>query len=128
MTFNSTKLLVTIAFIGLGLTACAQNSSKQDINFTKFDVSVKDKKVAIDFSTDKSIETNFFEIQKSSDGINFHTIALILGPDPKQQDCDCYGYSEKIDNKNAKQSYYRAKHISADGVAQYSKPRVLARS
>lgn len=127
MTLKSTKLLITLTFIGLGFAANSQ--SKQDnINFTKFDVSVKNQKVAIDFSTDKSLETNYFEIQKSVDGINFHTIALILGPDPKQHDCDCYGYSEKLDSKNAKQSYYRAKHISADGAAQYSEPRLLTRS
>lgn len=105
-----------------------QNSTEQPkIKFTKFSISTDKKKIAIDWATDASVPTNYFEIQKSLDGVNFKTIALVLGPDPKQSTCDCYGCFDKYVRKKAKHSYYRLKHVDTNGEEQVSEAKLLAK-
>lgn len=122
----STILFTLITFICSCVNAQVQPTSSV-IKFTKFDVVEQNSKIAINIETDGTVQTNYFEIQKSNDGVNFKTIALILGPDPKQTTCDCYGCFDKLLIGNTK-AYYRAKHISSDGVEQVSSPKSLAKS
>ena len=100
----------------------AQNST---INVTTFKIFVKEQKVIIDWKTDGATATNYFAIQKSIDGINYKTVALVLGPDPKQKNGDCYGCSDKI-SEAAKPSYYRLVHIDTDGNEQITEAKLLA--
>ena len=95
-------------------------AQKHDITFNDFTVSAMDKRVVIDWKTDGEKATNYFEVQKSMDGINFKTIALVLGPDPKQTTSDSYGFFDKDLAKNAKKSYYRLVHIDTNGNQQIS--------
>ena len=123
ITLHTILIIVSCFFY---ISADAQVSpSIRNINFTKFDVFAQNSKVAIKLSTDGKVATNYFEIQKSSDGVTFKTIALILGPDPKQSTCDCYGCFDKLLN-DSKSAYYRAKHIGADGTEQFTDAKQLA--
>ena len=72
-------LISTIVLSSPGLIA-----QKHNINVTEFTVSAKQQKVIIDWKTDGATATNYFAVQKSTDGVNFKTVALVLGPDPKQ--------------------------------------------
>lgn len=126
-----TQLLVMMVFPSLiGLSSFAQNQEKQEnqINFSKFNVSSDKKKISIDWSIENAAPANYFEVQKSNDGINFKTIALVLGPDPKQITGDYYAYFDKYVRKYAKHSYYRLKHIGTNGVEQLSEAKLLAKS
>lgn len=129
---NTQKItqFITIFFFSLlvsSLTKAQVQAGKAEIKFTKFTVSTEKKRVSIDWSTDNAAETNYFEIQKSVDGVNFKTIALVLGPDPKQLSGDCFGCFDKYIAKNAKRSYYRLKHIDSNGVEQLSETKLLAK-
>jgi hypothetical protein len=95
------------------------------INFTSFTVNSNQKGIKIDWATDNKKPTNYFEIERSSDGINFETIALVLGPDPKQPRCDCYESFDKPKSK-AKKYFYRLKHVSVDGEIELSETKTLA--
>ena len=79
----------------------------------------------IDWATDNKVPTNYFEIERSSDGINFKTIALVLGPDPKQTNCNCYECFDKPDS-NTKKYFYRLKHVSSEGEIELSETKMLA--
>jgi len=101
------------------------NSQQAKINYTSFTVNTVRQKVMIDWSTDNKVATNYFEIQRSFDGVNFKTIALVLGPDPKQTKCDCYeGFDKPLTNKH--KYFYRLKHVSTDGKVELSETRMLA--
>lgn len=97
------------------------------VKLTSFTVLEKNKKIAIDWSTEKNTATNYFEIQKSTDGMNFKTIALVLGPDPQKRDCDCYGCFDKFLKKDARHSYYRLKHIDQSGKEELSEVKMIAK-
>jgi hypothetical protein len=122
--FRSISFLIFGSLIGI--TAIAQDQQVHKINFKDFAISVKQEKVNIHWSTDNTIPANYFEVQKSTDGVNYKTIYLVLGPDPAQSDCDCYGCFDKIVKKESKYCYYRLVHITPDGTEQTSEPKQLA--
>ncbi|MDQ6757137.1 MAG: hypothetical protein M3004_09390 [Bacteroidota bacterium] len=105
------------------LTSITNVLAQKHVNVTDFTVSVKAEKVNIDWKTDGATATNYFAIQKSIDGLNYRTVALVLGPDPKQKG-DCYGCSDK----KTKHSYYRLVHVDTDGTEQITEPKLLVRS
>ena len=73
----------------------------------------------------KHRNTNYFEVEKSTDGKNFKTVAYVLGADPTKTDCECFGCFDKVTGK-AKESYYRLKHVNTNGSVQFSEVRMLA--
>ena len=94
------------------------------INYTSFTVHTVNKRIMIDWSTDNKVATNYFEIQRSFDGKDFKTIAMVLGPDPRQANCDCYeGFDKPSTNKKY---FYRVKHVDLDGNVDLSKTEMLA--
>jgi len=94
------------------------------ISYTSFTVNEANKKVIIDWITSENVVANYFEIQRSSDGKNFKTIALVLGPDPKQGSNNSYECFDTPSNK--KKYFYRLKHISTDGETELSEVKMLA--
>jgi trimeric autotransporter adhesin len=102
-----------------GTNAQTAVTSNKNINITNFTVYAKDAKIVIDWATDAAAATNYWEVQRSTDGTQFSAIALVLGADPRQEG-DRYQYMEKLkDSKNAT-AYYRLRHIGADGKEQLS--------
>ncbi|MEP6615714.1 MAG: hypothetical protein ABJA57_04010 [Ginsengibacter sp.] len=118
--------LITCALVAL--TGNAQNGKGTNINYTSFTVSTQHNRIMLDWNTDSKVATNYFEIQRSSDGMNYKTIALVLGPDPMKPNCDCYGCFDKLPVKRNAKTYYRIKHIDINGTAQFSQSRELAGS
>jgi hypothetical protein len=114
--------LLSMHVVTLGQTV---GTDPARINFTSFTVDSNKKGIKIDWATDNKIPTNYFEIERSSDGKNFKTIALVLGPDPKQTGCDCYECFDKP-KSNAKKYFYRLKHVSTDGEIELSETKMLA--
>ena len=104
-----TQLIITLIFSSLITSSSAQNQPRQGgkLNFAVFNVTTDEKRISIDWSIESATPTNYFEIQKSTDGLNFKTIALVLGPDPKKPRGDCYGCFDKYVRKNARHSYGR---------------------
>ena len=108
--------------VSLGQTQATQQAR---INYTSFTINATPKRILIDWGTDNKIATNYFEIERSLDGKNFKTIALVLGADPKQENCDCY---EGFDKPNAKSKkyFYRLKHVGLNGEIDLSETKMLA--
>ncbi len=117
--------LLVVLFLSLGFTTHAQQIVQNKIEITSFRVVKDQNKVAINWATDKNSQTNYFEVEKSSDGKNFKTIAYVLGADPAKTDCECFGCFDKITGK-VKESYYRLKHVNTDGNVQFSEVKMLA--
>jgi len=118
--FATAFLIFLLAHID---ATCQTQQAK--INYTSFTVNAVQKRIMIDWVTDNKVPTNYFEIQRSMDGKNFKTIALVLGPDPKQSDCDCFEGFDKPAT-NTKRYFYRLKHVSIDGQIDLSETKMLA--
>ena len=122
---NILKTAIAIFFIMQSLVINAQNAHQHDINIIDFTVVMNQNKVKINWATDKANSTNYFEVEKSSDGKNFKTVAYVLGADPAKKDCDCYGCFDKI-SSSEKKSYYRLKHVDSSGFVEFSEVKMLA--
>ncbi len=119
-----TKGLVIVLYLSLGINVNAQKNKFERINITNFRVLKQQNKVFIQWSTDGTSQTNYFEVEKSTDGKNFKAVAYVLGADPTKADCDCFGCFDKINSK-AQESFYRLKHVNTDGNIQFSEVRML---
>ena len=119
---NVSVVFLAIHTVTLGQAITAEHAK---INFTSFTVNSVQKRIIIDWATDNKVPINYFEIERSNDGINFKTIAMVLGPDPKQTNCDCYKCFDKA-GSNAKKYFYRLKHVSTDGEIELSEMKMLA--
>ena len=117
--------LIVVLFLSLAFNVNAQKNSSEKINITHFEVVKEQNKIVLEWSTDKSSKTNYFEVEKSTDGKNFKTVAYVLGADPTKTDCECYGCFDKVTGK-AKESYYRLKHVNSNGNIQFSEVKMLA--
>jgi hypothetical protein len=128
---NAKKLqqctIVFLLFLLTHLVSLGQTQVKQEgkINYTSFTINATQKRILIDWGTDNKVPTNYFEIERSLDGVNFKTIALVLGQDPKQEGCDCYEGFDKPDTRS-KKYFYRLKHVGLDGEIELSETKMLA--
>jgi hypothetical protein len=107
---------------GIGQTATDTTASK--ITYTSFTVNSGAKGIMIDWSVADPGKANYFEIQRSTDGKDFRTVAMVLGPDPRQPSGDQYECIDKPATKN-KKYFYRLKHVSVDGEAELSQTKAL---
>jgi trimeric autotransporter adhesin len=112
-------LVVLAMAITLNSNAQSTAAGSKNINITNFTVYAKEAKIVIDWSTDGTAATNYWEVQRSTDGVQFSAIALVLGADPRQ-DGDKYQYMEKVKDSKTTTAYYRLRHIGADGKEQLS--------
>ena len=106
-------LLVLVLLTGFNVKA------QKEIKITNFSIYAKDSKLIIDWATDGIVATNYWQVQRSPDGIQFTTIAYVLGPDPRQSG-DQYEYMEKVKDKKLMNSYYRLIHTDLNGVVMTS--------
>lgn len=119
------RSVIAIVFTALAFGGSAQSAQHKKINITDFHVVKNQNKVDINWSTDKTVITNYFEVEKSNDGKHFKTVAYVLGADPSKTDCDCYGCFDKI-STNAKEYYYRLKHVDTNGFVEFSEVKTIA--
>jgi hypothetical protein len=110
------KLIYLVALICVSaFNINAQTTGiRQKPTITSFTVNVKETKISLNWTTDGSVATNYWEVQRSQDGIQFTTIALVLGSDPKQSG-DAYKFFERISDCKAPVVYYRLRHIDTLG-------------
>lgn len=96
------------------------------INITSFNVYEKDNKIFINWATDGTASVNYWEVQRSTNGTEFSTIAMVLGPDPRQQG-DNYQYMEKVKDSKVTVVYYRLCHIDTNGKEIFSEIKQLTK-
>src|SRR5258708_37956245 len=95
---DTMKRIIYISLLILAASNCKAQTENR-IKLIDFTVNEKNDKRVINWATDGTVTTNYFEVQRSADGKTFKTIALILGPDPEQQG-DRYQYVEKVKEKD----------------------------
>ena len=116
---------VLVIFLAvLTVAGKSQDAQARHINMIDFNVVKDGNRVEINWITDKKEATNYFEVEKSGDGRDFKTVALVMGPDPSKKDCDCYGCYDKINSKSDT-TYYRVKHVDSNGVFDFSSVKMI---
>lgn len=118
-TIKKTGFFLLVLF-SLSCMGEAQNRKNgPEVNITQFNVYEKHNEIFIEWATDAAVATNYWEVQRSTDGKEFSTIALVLGPDPGKPG-DTYRYKEQVGKGRHPGNYYRLCHVATDGTRQIS--------
>jgi hypothetical protein len=111
------KKIVSLLLIAVVLTCSTKGQTStriKKINVTNFKVDENDNQLTITWATDGNISANYWRVQSSTDGRNFSTFAIVLGPDPRQQG-DNYQYQGHKSGKKEVKKYYRLCAVVDDG-------------
>ena len=121
------KQILIGAIISLTLAMYCPALIAQDLNKVKivdFGFRQKENKVFLKWSTESDETINYFEIEKSIDGIHFKPIAIVMGPDPSSNEKNIFGGFDKLD-ETKNEIYYRLKHLSEEGTEEYSEVKLF---
>lgn len=93
------------------------------VNFVAFTASKQDEEsIALSWTTTDEINNNHFEIQRSNDGINFKSVAIVL-PGTDNSNIHLYKYNDRYTSKGV--IYYRIRQVDHDGKEKYSMVKMV---
>ena len=91
------------------------------VNINYFNAVAQDRSTHLTWGTEREINHNHFEVEKSFSDKNFKTIAMVLGPRSVVGIKNYYEYLDKAPGKQPeKVSFYRLKQVDKDGKVMYS--------
>jgi hypothetical protein len=92
------------------------------VKYYSFDASVVNKAVTCTWITEEEINNNYFELERSFDGIHYSTAAIIFAAENSSAAQQTYQYKDNAAALNNHYIvYYRIKQVDKDGTATYSK-------
>lgn len=91
------------------------------VKFLSFDAALIGNSVACKWSVADQAENSHYELERSSDGTNFSSIAYIFGQDVSSTQDQQYSFLDKSASMQAKQTvFYRVKEVDNLGRISYS--------
>lgn len=116
------RIVFIVFFAFMCSTNYAQKAGNGRSKIVDFKVESVDNSINLIWATENADNDNYFEVEKSKNGKNFRTVAIILGPDPQKSDKE-YDFVDKKITGNT--SYYRVKHVSSTGETQFSETKMI---
>lgn len=101
---------------GFSVTTSATNIPLP-IELSTFTAAARDGKVFLNWTTDSELNNDFFQVQRSSDGTEFESIARIAGAGTTQQE---HTYQAIDGSPYPGRSYYRLVQTDFDGTRTFS--------
>lgn len=92
------------------------------VNFTSFYISKSGQNIQLSWSTDKEINNNHFEVERSSDGLNWEKIALVFSTG-NANNSNNYNYNDKTISSPV--VYYRLRQVDINGRFMYSSIKTI---
>ena len=109
----------------INLNASKFQSAKvpANIDITDIFATINTDDIAINWKTKNETSAALqFEVQRSTDGRDYHTIAQVVGIGPNGSSDNSYKISDRFEQiKNANQLAYRVKAINTSGLIKYYK-------
>jgi Secretion system C-terminal sorting domain len=100
------------------------NFSTLPVELYSFSAVKKDNGAEINWATASEINNEWFELERSTDGKEFTTAAMIAGNGTTAEKSS-YSFTDKLKNVTAAVVYYRLKQIDIDGNFTYSSVRTV---
>lgn len=116
-----TAIIIIILCSAISVTA--NNGSLSLTNGIYQSVSVKatEQSIVLSWSSAADLNNSHFEVERSSDKLNFKTVAVVLDGFEMEGAAKSYLFKEGISIlKDIHTAYYRLKLINNDGTATYS--------
>ncbi len=88
------------------------------VELISFEGFIEDNSVKLEWSTASEVNNDYFQVEKSSNGIDFEILTVISGNGNSNTVNDYYTYDDLPLNKQT--MYYRLKQVDFDGKFEYS--------
>ncbi|MFN7014751.1 MAG: T9SS type A sorting domain-containing protein, partial [Bacteroidia bacterium] len=108
---------VVTAFSPFTLASANASNNPLPIELLSFNTTQKEKTVELFWSTASEINNNYFEVEKSTDGINFYAIDKVQGAGNSNT---ILNYKSTDNNPFLGINYYRIKQVDFDGTFTFS--------
>jgi hypothetical protein len=114
------RIKLLFLLLGLGLLSNAQKEP-DGIKLTDFKIEKQLNGVNVMWAVQNASAVNYFELERSIDGKEYKTVAIIFGPDPEKDDksFDCLDKQKKMSN------YYRINHIDTEGNVNFTVTKMI---
>jgi len=89
------------------------------VELTSFTATTTAEGVLLSWTTATETNNSGFEIERSTDGIEFYTVAFVQGAGTTTESRE-YIYTDNVEYKCGESFYYRLKQVDLDGSVQYS--------
>jgi hypothetical protein len=89
------------------------------VELTSFTATTTAEGVLLSWTTATETNNSGFEIERSTDGIEFYTVAFVQGAGTTTESRE-YIYTDNVEYKGGESFYYRLKQVDLDGRVQYS--------
>ncbi|MCX6351159.1 MAG: T9SS type A sorting domain-containing protein [Bacteroidetes bacterium] len=93
------------------------NNSALPVTLTYFDAAIENNIVIAKWQTASELNNDYFEVQKSTDGIHFSTIGTVKGAGNSNS---IINYNFKDNSRPAATVYYRLRQVDFNGQFEYS--------
>ena len=102
------------------------NETGSKVEMHSFDLAQTANTVKINWQTSREIRHNYFEIQRSNDGVNYEVIALMFAMEDAEKGA-AYKYHDHLPfNQSAGEIYYRLRLVDLNGKSFLLSPRKLS--
>ncbi len=102
------------------------NETGSKVEMHSFDLAQTANTVKINWQTSREIRHNYFEIQRSNDGVNYEVIALMFAMEDAEKGA-AYKYHDHLPfNQTAGDLYYRLRLVDLNGKSFLLSPRKLS--
>ncbi|MGB1216492.1 MAG: choice-of-anchor Q domain-containing protein, partial [Saprospiraceae bacterium] len=103
-----------------GGSAAGNGSSSLPLELLSFTGKMKEKHVTLDWTTAFEINVDGFQIERSTDAVNFRQIGWLSAKNDDSGNISSYDWKDhEVENGNV--YYYRLKQLDLDGTYEYSK-------
>ncbi len=95
------------------------------VKYSAFDATVVDKAILLKWTTEEEINSNHFEVERSFDGTNFTTVAMVLDgfENGSRKNYQFKDNATELQSKSV--VYYRLKQVDNDGKYTYTNTLVV---
>jgi hypothetical protein len=92
------------------------------VTFVSFTASKVDDQVSLSWATTDEINNSHFEIERSTDGVNFSTVGIVFPAEPVSS-INMYKFKDRINTKLS--VYYRIRQVDVNGQDLYSSVKII---
>jgi hypothetical protein len=112
-----TALLLTLACSN----AFSQNSisaNTTNTTISNLQVGVDNNNLVINWNVSESVNSDYCQVQASNDGVNFSTIGMVMGADPKNP--GSFKFKQNIQKVKSGKIFYRILNVENSGRSYVS--------
>lgn len=118
---KSTLVLIVSLFSVMSVSASAVAPEPTSVVYQSISVNKTDKSITLDWNTASEYRNSYFEVERSTNNIDFKTVALVLDGFATEGTGKKYAFKEAASvAKDGKTVYYRLKQFDEYGNVTYS--------